>query len=104
RDRAGDTAAHKILGRAVHGISGLPGAADHQRSKRRHSPYKSRQGARFSAGGRPRMTTETEAPRERLRPRILETEETGRLELSLQQPPEALLPVPRTQQSRSPIR
>jgi putative membrane protein len=50
------------------------------------------------------MTVETEAPRERPRPRILETEETGRLELNLQQPPEANLPAPRTQRSRSPIR
>ena len=50
------------------------------------------------------MTTETEAPRERLRPRILETEETGRLELNLQPPPEAHLPAPRTQRSRSPLR
>ena len=45
------------------------------------------------------MTTETEAPRERLRPRILETEETGRLELSLQQLPETDLPAPRTRRS-----
>jgi putative membrane protein len=50
------------------------------------------------------MTIETEAPRERLRPRILETEETGRLELNLQQPPEAALPAPRTRRSRSPAR
>ena len=50
------------------------------------------------------MTTETEAPRERLRPRILETEETGRLELSLQQLPETDLPAPRTRRSRSPVR
>jgi putative membrane protein len=50
------------------------------------------------------MTVETEAPRERLRPRILETEETGRLELNLQQPPETDLPALRTRRSRSPIR
>ncbi len=50
------------------------------------------------------MISETEAPRERLRPRILETEETGRLELNLQQSPEARLPGPRSQRSRSPIR
>jgi putative membrane protein len=50
------------------------------------------------------MTIETEAPRERLRPRILESEETGRLELS---PPPVLatdLPSPRTRRSRSPAR
>src|SRR5204863_512734 len=83
---------------------GIPATADHERSRQRHSPYKSRQGARFPAGGRSRMTTETEAPRERLRPRILETEETGRLELNLPPPPEAHLPAPRTQRSRSPLR
>jgi putative membrane protein len=50
------------------------------------------------------MSVETEAPRERLRPRILESEETGRLELS---PPPVLatnLPSPRTRRSRSPAR
>jgi putative membrane protein len=49
------------------------------------------------------MTVETEAAGERLRPRILETEETGRLELS--PPPAAAtdLPSPRTRRSRSPI-
>jgi putative membrane protein len=50
------------------------------------------------------MTVETEAPRERLRPRILETEESGRLELNLQQLPETDLPSPRTQRVRSPTR
>jgi putative membrane protein len=50
------------------------------------------------------MTVETEPPRERLRPRILETEETGRLELNLQLPPETDLPALRTRRSRSPIR
>ena len=49
------------------------------------------------------MTVDTEMPRERLRPRILETEEIGRLELS--PPPAAAdLPAPRTRRSRSPIR
>ena len=38
------------------------------------------------------MTIETEPVRERLRPRILETEETGRLELNLQPAPETNLP------------
>ena len=50
------------------------------------------------------MITETEAPRERLRPRILETEETGRLELSLPAAPATDLPAPRTRRSGSPIR
>jgi putative membrane protein len=49
------------------------------------------------------MTIETEPARERLRPRILGTEETGRLELNLQPTPEANLPVPPTRRSRSPI-
>jgi len=49
------------------------------------------------------MTIETEPARERLRPRILETEETGRLELSLQPAPETNLPSPRTGRSRSPF-
>jgi putative membrane protein len=50
------------------------------------------------------MTIETGVAREKLRPRILETEETGRLELNLQQLPETDLPSPRTRRSRSPIR
>ena len=50
------------------------------------------------------MTVETEPPRERLRPRILETEETGRLELNLQLAPETNLPSRRTRRSRSPVR
>jgi putative membrane protein len=50
------------------------------------------------------MTVETEAPRERLRPRILETEKTGRLELSPPPAPETDLPAPRTRRSRSPMR
>jgi putative membrane protein len=49
------------------------------------------------------MTIETEPARERLRPRILETEETGRLELNLQPAPETNLPSPRTRRSRSPF-
>jgi putative membrane protein len=49
------------------------------------------------------MTTETEPVRERLRPRILDTEETGRLELNLQPPPEANLPAVRIGRSRSPV-
>ena len=48
------------------------------------------------------MTIETEPTRERLRPRILETEETGRLELKLQPAPETSLPAPRICRSRSP--
>lgn len=50
------------------------------------------------------MSVETEAPRERLRPRIVETEETGRLELTAPPAPETNLPAPRTRKSRSPIR
>ena len=50
------------------------------------------------------MITETEAPRERLRPRILETEETGRLELNPHTDPAKDLPAPRTRRSGSPIR
>ena len=50
------------------------------------------------------MITETEMPRERLRPRILETEETGRLELSPPLAPATDLPALRTRRSRSPIR
>src|SRR6202035_1726201 len=50
------------------------------------------------------MTVETEPPRERLRPRILETEETGRLELNLQLAPETNLPSRRTRRLRSPVR
>ncbi len=49
------------------------------------------------------MTTETEPVRERLRPRILETEETGRLELNLQPAPEVNLPAVRIGRSRSPF-
>lgn len=49
------------------------------------------------------MTIQTESARERLRPRILETEETGRLELSLPPAPEASLPALRTGRSRSPL-
>jgi putative membrane protein len=49
------------------------------------------------------MTIETEPARERLRPRILETEETGRLELNLQPAPETNLPSPLTRRSRSPF-
>ena len=41
------------------------------------------------------MTIETEPARERLRPHILETEETGRLELNLEPAPETSLPAPR---------
>ncbi|MBV8504425.1 MAG: hypothetical protein JOZ11_01200 [Alphaproteobacteria bacterium] len=50
------------------------------------------------------MTIEVERAAERLRPRILETEETGRLELSPASAPATDLPAPRTQRSRSPIR
>jgi putative membrane protein len=50
------------------------------------------------------VITETEVPRERLRPRILETEETGRLELSPPPAPATDLPAMRTRRSRSPIR
>jgi putative membrane protein len=49
------------------------------------------------------MTVQTELAPERLRPRILETEETGRLELSLQPALETNLPSPRIR-SRSPFR
>jgi putative membrane protein len=49
------------------------------------------------------MTIETEPARERLRPRIIETEETGRLELNLQPAPETNLPSPLTRRSRSPF-
>ena len=49
------------------------------------------------------MTTETAAAESRLRPRILEIEETGRLDLSLPPAPETSLPipVPRRRGSRS---
>src|ERR1700752_3568708 len=50
------------------------------------------------------MTAETEPPRERLRPRILKTDGTGRLELNLQPAPETNLPSRRTRRSRSPVR
>jgi putative membrane protein len=49
------------------------------------------------------MTIETEPFRERLRPRILETEETGRLELNLQPAPETNVSSRRTGRSRSPL-
>jgi putative membrane protein len=49
------------------------------------------------------MTIETEPARERLRPRILETEETGRLELNLQPAPDTNLLSPLTRRSRSPF-
>jgi len=49
------------------------------------------------------MTTEAEPSRERLRPRILETDETGRLELNLQPPPEANLPATPIRRRRSPL-
>jgi putative membrane protein len=49
------------------------------------------------------MTTQTEPHLERLRPRILETEETGRLELSPPPATEASLPARRNTRSRSPI-
>ena len=50
------------------------------------------------------MSVETDRPQERLRPRILETEETGRLELSPPPTPAADLPAPRTRRFRSPLR
>jgi hypothetical protein len=40
------------------------------------------------------MTTETASADNRLRPRILEIEETGRLDLSLPPAPETSLPIP----------
>jgi putative membrane protein len=49
------------------------------------------------------MTIETEPARGRLRPRILETDDTGRLELNLQPAPETNLPSVRTGRSRSPF-
>jgi putative membrane protein len=49
------------------------------------------------------MTIETEPARERLRPRILETDDTGRLELNLQPAPETNLPAVRSERSRSPF-
>jgi len=49
------------------------------------------------------VTVETEPLRERLRPRVLETEETGRLELNLQPVPETNLPTLRIGRSRSPF-
>ena len=50
------------------------------------------------------MTTETEPARERLRPRIREIEETGRLELNLEPAPETNLPAAlRSGRSRSPL-
>src|ERR1700757_1670728 len=49
------------------------------------------------------MTTRTAPAAQDLRPRILETDDTGRLELSLAPAPETNLPVPRTDRSRSPV-
>ena len=49
------------------------------------------------------MTMETATAEARLRPRILETEETGRLDLTLPRDPESSLPVPRVGRSRSPF-
>jgi putative membrane protein len=49
------------------------------------------------------MTTATEPTRERLRPRILETEETGRLDLSLPPTPEANLRALPAGRPRSPL-
>jgi putative membrane protein len=49
------------------------------------------------------MTIETEPAQERLRPRVLETEETGRLELNLPPAPETNLPTVRSERSRSPF-
>src|SRR6185369_15067655 len=54
-------------------------------------------------GGRARMTIVTEPGREQLRPRIRESEETGRLELSAPSAPETSLPAPRPSPRRSPI-
>jgi putative membrane protein len=50
------------------------------------------------------MTAEAELPRERLRPRILESDATGRLELSVQPAPEGNLPAPRIGRPRSPLK
>jgi putative membrane protein len=50
------------------------------------------------------MTTETELTLEKLRPRILETEETGRLDVGPPPAPVTDLPAARTRRSRSPIR
>ena len=50
------------------------------------------------------MTAEMDRAAERLRPRILETEETGRLELNPPPAPPTDLPAPRTRRSRSPAR
>jgi putative membrane protein len=49
------------------------------------------------------MTIESTAPQERLRPRILETEEIGRLELNLQPAPATNPPALRIDRSRSPF-
>jgi len=49
------------------------------------------------------MTTQTELARERVGPRIVETEKTGRLELSIPPPPEANHPFPLAARSRSPV-
>src|SRR5438552_1598166 len=74
-----------------------------RRGRKPGSPYQSRQGDRFSAGGCPRMTTETELHPQRLPPRILETEEIGRLELSLPSAPETHLPSIQRARRRSPF-
>lgn len=49
------------------------------------------------------MTLETEPAHERLRPRILETDESGRLELNLPPAPDTNLPAPLRKRSRSPL-
>ena len=49
------------------------------------------------------MTTRTAPPEERLRPRVLETEETGRLELRLAPAPETNLPSVLPSRRRSPF-
>jgi putative membrane protein len=49
------------------------------------------------------MTIRTAPAEHGLRPRILETDDTGRLELSLAPAPETNLPAPRIDRSRSPV-
>ena len=49
------------------------------------------------------MTIEVEPGRERLGPRIIKTEETGRLELSVRLLPQANLPSPSDTRSRLPV-
>jgi putative membrane protein len=49
------------------------------------------------------MTMQTTAAEVRLRPRVLETEETGRLDLTLPPAPESALPATRIRRSRSPL-